>query len=47
MLRAVSRGIARLLLDPKDIPTRCPSFTVTSELLAAVVLRPLMMFCHP
>lgn len=47
VLRAVARGMTRLLLPQADIPTQCPSFTISSELLAATVLRPVMMFCTP
>jgi len=46
MLRAVSDGLVGLLLDPRDA-NRVASRAVARELMAACVLRPLMMWSSP
>ena len=45
-LRAVSEGMAALLLDRADLQ-RPPTRVICRELLAGAVLRPLMMWCTP
>ena len=47
MLRCVARGAARLLLPRDVVPDGCPSFAVSSEMLAVGVFRPLMMYFRP